>query len=84
MGKIEVYECDNCGKRCDDIYKEKGWIIIEGRNEISITVTNKRRSDGIAKTFYKNVSPFSLPLIFCSTECLTKFIEKMREENARS
>jgi len=76
--KKEIHLCDNCRKRTDDRYAEKGWIILE---EIkAITVTNGRKLDDKADLSKDNILR---DLEFCCTSCLVEFIEGKKEiENA--
>jgi hypothetical protein len=83
MGRIEIYECEQCKKRTEKhYYDEKGWIIIsESGNDMNLRITTSlgRNEEGTALTIYKKIDNIAL-LSFCCFNCLIAWFGKMREE----
>lgn len=42
--KVEMDQCDGCGKRVDDVHVEEGWIHLDGLQSISVSV--RRNKEG--------------------------------------
>jgi len=76
MSKKQMNVCNECGKRVDDRYTEKGWIHIEGINSICISTGIVALGD-YYKTRFKSFSGEFVPLDFCDTNCLVQFLHKI-------
>ncbi len=68
MSTINQTACDRCGTRCDDIYAEQGWVIVNG----SVCLTRGRGKDKAPRSGYLTTKQHE----FCSLKC---FSERMRE-----
>lgn len=68
----EYAVCDCCGRAVKDHYANKGWIVIDG--DVEFSVTAGRKADGSANTaIFTKVVP---RLDFCNLSCLIHFLRK--------
>ena len=72
--KVNMYQCENCQKRCANHYAEKFWINIQGVKSIS---QSKGFHDGSSyTTWYKRFHQEEAH--FCGWKCFKTFIRSAK------
>ena len=77
MSTITKTKCDSCEKEVEDVYAHKGWIIVRGGTNLTVTAGRKNGNKGEAKT--KLYLDCRQDLHFCCTDCL---VDKLGTSNA--
>ncbi len=83
MSVTEVIQCDSCGTRTDDFYKDFGWIEIGSHtSSFKITISRGRTKEGPAKNC--GFVTRDKPLHFCSQGCLLCYLNRLMQEAERA